>query len=109
MTSISSYRTFLAALAFALAVTPALAQDDSEGVTAAAAELPESFSEPIPLYLDVLGDHEHPISSTNADAQAYFNQGFRLMYAFGKEDAARSFRESWKRDPECAVCYWGEA
>jgi hypothetical protein len=21
----------------------------------------------------------------------------------------RSFRESWKRDPDCAICYWGEA
>ena len=32
-----------------------------------------------------------------------------MMYAFAKQDAARSFRESWKRDPECAICYWGEA
>ena len=72
-------------------------------------ELPESFSEPIPFYGDVLGTYEYPISSMNEEAQAYFNQGFRLMYAFAKEDAVRSFRESWKRDPDCAICYWGEA
>jgi tetratricopeptide (TPR) repeat protein len=24
-------------------------------------------------------------------------------------EAVRSFRESWKRDPNCAICYWGEA
>ena len=27
----------------------------------------------------------------------------------GKYDAIRSFREAWKRDPACAMCYWGEA
>ena len=31
------------------------------------------------------------------------------MYAFAKEDAVRSFRESWRHDPDCAICYWGEA
>ena len=32
-----------------------------------------------------------------------------MMYAFAKLDAVRSFREAWKRDPDCAICYWGEA
>jgi tetratricopeptide (TPR) repeat protein len=31
------------------------------------------------------------------------------MYAYGKQDATRSFREAEKRDPDCAICYWGEA
>ena len=31
------------------------------------------------------------------------------MYAFDKVDAVRSFREAEKRDPNCAICYWGEA
>jgi tetratricopeptide (TPR) repeat protein len=83
--------------------------DDHGAAAAAGPELPESFSEPIPLYAGVLGDHEHPISSANAEAQAYFNQGFRLMYAFAKEEAIRSFREAWQRDPDCAICYWGES
>ena len=84
--------------------------DDHGGDTdSSSPELPESFNEPIPLYGDVLGTYEYPISSMDAEAQAYFNQGFRLMYAFAKEDAVRSFRESWKRDPDCAICYWGEA
>ena len=71
--------------------------------------LPESFDESMALYPSALGDHTHQISSSNAEAQAYFNQGFQLMYAFAKEDATRSFREAWKRDPDCAICYWGEA
>ena len=64
---------------------------------------------PIPLYEGLLGDHEHLISSGNPETQAYFNQGFRLMYAFARREAIRSFREAWQRDPDCAICYWGEA
>ena len=48
------------------------------------------------------------ISSTNFEAQAFFDQGFQMMYTFAKLDAVRSFREAWKRDPSCAICYWGE-
>ena len=32
-----------------------------------------------------------------------------MMYSFAKPEAVRSFREAWKRDPDCAICYWGEA
>src|SRR5688500_4451187 len=32
-----------------------------------------------------------------------------MMYSFAKPEAVRSFREAWKRDPTCAICYWGEA
>ena len=96
--------------ACALVAVPALAQHDhGGGAGESAAELPESFSEPMPLFETALGDHHHPISSDHEKAQAYFDQGFRLMYAFGKEDAVRSFREAWKHDPDCAICYWGEA
>lgn len=70
---------------------------------------PPEFSEEFPLYTKALGDFERPISSENEMTQAYFNQGFQMMYAFTKEDGARSFREAWKNDPNCAICYWGEA
>ena len=73
------------------------------------AMMPASFAEPMPLYHAALGDFTYPISSSNAEVQAYFDQGFQMMYAFTKEDAARSFREAQKRDSTCAICYWGEA
>ena len=71
--------------------------------------LPPDFDEPIRLYTVGLGTFTRPISSSNAEAQAYFNQGFQLMYAFAKVEAGRSFRDAQKRDPQCAICYWGEA
>lgn len=72
-------------------------------------ELPKAVREPIPLMTKALGPFVRPISSRNAEAQAFFNQGFQMMFAFAKVDAIRSFREAWKRDPECAICHWGEA
>ena len=71
--------------------------------------LPADFNEPIRLYTTGLGTFTRPISSSNPEAQAYFNQGFQLMYGFAKVEAGRSFREAQKRDPDCAICYWGEA
>ena len=67
------------------------------------------LNEPMPQIPEALGDFTHPIATQVPDAQAYFDQGFQLMFAFGKAEAIRSFREAWKRDPECAICYWGEA
>ncbi|MFN1834671.1 hypothetical protein AB2B38_005360 [Balneola sp. MJW-20] len=72
-------------------------------------EYPPQFSETMPLYEKGLGDFTRDISSENAKAQAYFNQGFQMAYAFAKMDAARSFYESRRQDPECAICWWGEA
>lgn len=82
--------------------TPAVAQEPQQ-------TLFERYTEPIGLYRTGLGTFARPISSTNAEAQAFFNQGFQMMWSFAKPEAVRSFRESWKRDPDCAICYWGEA
>ena len=69
----------------------------------------DRYTEPIQIYATGLGAFTKPISSSNREAQAFFDQGFQMMYAFAKPEAVRSFREAWKRDPDCAVCYWGEA
>jgi hypothetical protein len=69
----------------------------------------ENAIDPIQLFPQALGKFTRPISSSSREAQAYFDQGFQLMYAFDKTDAIRSFREAEKRDPACAICYWGEA
>jgi hypothetical protein len=71
--------------------------------------VPKYVAEPIGLLSSALGTFHRPISSTNPEAQKFFDQGFQMMYAFARLDAVRSFRESWKRDPNCAICYWGEA
>lgn len=61
-----------------------------------------------PLY-DNLGSHRHPISTGSELAQQYFDQGFRLVYAFNHEEAIRSFEEAARQDPNAAMPYWGIA
>jgi len=70
---------------------------------------PESFSETMPLFGKGLGAFGRPITTSSPQAQAYFDQGLQLLYAFTPQDAARSFREAWRLDAECAMCYLGEA
>src|SRR5690242_2461613 len=70
---------------------------------------PAEFTTPIDIYKVGLGTFTRPISSQNREAQAFFNQGFQLTYAFAKPEAVRSFRQAEARDPVCAICYWGEA
>jgi tetratricopeptide (TPR) repeat protein len=56
-----------------------------------------------------LGDWRHPVSTKNAQAQAFFNQGLRLIYAFNHDEAARSFQRAAELDPKLAMAYWGIA
>jgi hypothetical protein len=56
-----------------------------------------------------MGDLHHPVSTKNADAQAFFDQGLRLIYAFNHDEAARSFQRAADRDPKLAMAYWGIA
>ena len=56
-----------------------------------------------------LGDLHHPVSTNNADAQKFFDQGLRLIYAFNHEEAARSFGRAAELDPNLAMAYWGIA
>ena len=64
-------------------------------------------SEP-PLW-DSLGTLSYKITTGNARAQRYFDQGLRLAYAFNHLEAQRAFRMAQKLDPKCALCFWGEA
>ena len=50
-----------------------------------------------------------PITTKSSKAQQYFNQGLALTYGFNHEGAIRSFRAAQALDPNCAMCFWGEA
>jgi tetratricopeptide (TPR) repeat protein len=47
--------------------------------------------------------------ATNPEAKAYFDQAYRLAWAFNHAEAARSFRAAQALDPTCVMCLWGEA
>ncbi len=56
-----------------------------------------------------LGDLHHPVSTKNPQAQEFFDQGLRLIYAFNHAEAARSFQKAAELDPKLAIAYWGIA
>lgn len=47
--------------------------------------------------------------TADAEAQKWFEQGLRLLWAYDEAEAIRAFREAQARDPACALCHWGEA
>jgi tetratricopeptide (TPR) repeat protein len=56
-----------------------------------------------------LGDHSLEVTTHLAESQRYFDQGLALSYAFNHAEAARSFREARRRDPNNAMASWGLA
>jgi tetratricopeptide (TPR) repeat protein len=68
-----------------------------------------AFADNDPPLWDGLGSVSYKITTSNAQAQAYFDQGLRLAYAFNHAEAQRAFRKAQKLDPQCAMCFWGEA
>lgn len=61
-----------------------------------------------PLWTN-LGTLSYPVTTDKPRAQHYFDQGIRLAYGFNHDEAARAFRAAQQIDPDCAMCYWGEA
>lgn len=107
-----AFRGFSTTARVAVAVTVLLAEVPSAICQHMHTDAPSASPKPdapYPLFKVGLGKFTHPISSSNAEAQAYFNQGFQLMYAFDGPEAAKSFVEAEQRDPNCAICFWGEA
>jgi tetratricopeptide (TPR) repeat protein len=91
-------RTMFSSLTICLSLTPsAAAQDHAMGK-----------AKPVTM-MTGLGDLHHPVSTKNAGAQEYFDQGLRLIYAFNHDEAARSFQKAAELDPKLAIAYWGIA
>jgi len=90
-------------LAFFLTITAnILAQNNSGGMNMPEEEKPATL-------MTGLGSFHHPISTTNAEAQKFFDQGLTLVYAFNHEAAVRSFKRAAELDPQMAMAYWGIA
>src|SRR5712691_11667627 len=79
-------------------------------LTAAAQEHAAHQAQAKPVTLvNGLGNLHHPVSSKNPEAQKFFDQGLRFIYAFNHDEAARSFGRAAELDPKLAMAYWGVA
>lgn len=66
-------------------------------------------AENAPILFDNLGTWRRAVATSSPEAQKFFDQGLRLVYAFNHDEATRSFREAARLDPKCAMAYWGIA
>ncbi|MDT5061416.1 MAG: hypothetical protein QOH63_1875 [Acidobacteriota bacterium] len=90
-------------LAFFLATIPTIfAQNNSGSMNMAGEDQPATL-------MSGLGSFHHAVSTTNKEAQRFFDQGFTLVYAFNHEAAVRSFKRAAELDPQMAMAYWGIA
>jgi tetratricopeptide (TPR) repeat protein len=84
-------------LAFWLCL-PALAQEHAAHAEAKPA-----------ILVSGIGNAHHPVSTKNPEAQEFFDQGLRFIYAFNHDEAARSFQKAADLDPKLAIAHWGIA
>jgi tetratricopeptide (TPR) repeat protein len=98
----------LAAVPVAFLPGPALAASPCGPTSGAAPPGAGDEGKPAPLF-EGLGNLDFPITTDSFDAQRYFEQGLLLAYGFNHAEAARSFREVVKRDPDGCMGWWGVA
>src|SRR6266567_8256452 len=87
----------------------AAAQTEAPQAKTNAASPALAFADTDPPIWDGLGSLSYKVTTSSPAAQVYFDQGLRLTYAFNHEEAQRAFRKAQKLDPDCAMCFWGEA
>jgi tetratricopeptide (TPR) repeat protein len=71
-------------------------------------DAPNQLGELAPRLQNV-GKYVFPVTTKNARAQLFINQGVNLSYAFNHAEAGRAFREAARLDPTLAMAYWGQA
>jgi tetratricopeptide (TPR) repeat protein len=69
---------------------------------------PASGAKPASL-IPGLGEVNHPVTTSNAEAQRFFDQGLALVYGFNHEEAVRAFKRAAELDPSLAMAHWGVA
>ncbi|HBB86574.1 MAG TPA: hypothetical protein DC047_03045 [Blastocatellia bacterium] len=78
------------------------AQHTGHGHTKAAAEQRATI-------VPGIGGVHHPVSTTNPEAQKFFDQGLAFVFAFNHDEAIRSFKRTAQLDPRLAMAHWGVA
>ena len=62
-----------------------------------------------PILMTGYGNGGFTITTSNPQAQAFFNNGMQLAQAFAHKAAIEAMEEAVRLDPQCAMCLWGQA
>ena len=95
-------KTTLTIVLILLVSSTNLAQQSDMQMKMAPAEKPATL-------MSGLGSLHHPVTTTNVEAQRFFNQGLSLVFAFNHDEAVRSFKRAAELDPQLAMAWWGMA
>jgi tetratricopeptide (TPR) repeat protein len=96
--------TCLAILLLAALTLPAFAHDESHN-----GPVPEEIlSRPITRHAGA-GNAHQKVTTSSADAQAFYDQGLAYLHSYVWVDAARSFRQALRSDPHLGMAYIGLA
>jgi tetratricopeptide (TPR) repeat protein len=83
---------------------PAFAQHDAPPPRASVADWAKGAQ-----LFEGLGGFHRKVTTASPEAQSYFDQGMRFVWAFNHDEATRSFAKAAELDPKCASCFWGVA
>ena len=101
--------TTLLALGFLAAAAPAGAQHDGHApMPPMPPQTLADWSKGARLY-EGLGSFHRAVTTASPEAQAWFDQGMRFIWAFNHDEATRAFAKAAEVDPGCASCWWGVA
>jgi len=87
--------------------TQAMAQDDPHANCTAVGWVPQSILErPVPLR-SATGNSADVVTTSSADARAYYLQGLNYLHGYSWIEGARSFHQAIRLDPAMAMAHWG--
>ena len=102
----------LAALAIVALALPSASKSDSDSIGVAYLCSAEGKQLVGPGGLQVLpgmGSGGFTISTSNPQAQVWFDYGVKLYHGFYHDEAKVAFDKAAEADPACAMCAWGQA
>jgi tetratricopeptide (TPR) repeat protein len=94
------------ALVFAAAAA-ALAQDDPHAACGSVGWVPREILErPVALRTGIGNSHD-AVTTASKEAQAFYDQGLAYLHSYVWVEAARSFRQALRHDPDLALAWVG--
>src|SRR5207302_5628203 len=89
------------------AVAPGSAQHEGHEAKKAIGWVPrEVLERPVPLRQGIGNDHEK-VATSSPQAQAFYDQGLAYLHSYVWVEAARSFHQALRLDPDLARAYLG--
>src|SRR5262245_36464403 len=101
-----SYGTFVATLLATSFATTALAQDDHAACAAVGWVPRDVLERPVPLRPGT-GNADEAVTTSSSQARAFYLQGLNYLHGYTWIEAARSFNQALRLDPDFALAHWG--